>query len=644
MFSALHSVIQGTIKGKLILFILVSTICALLLALTGVLARDVLSFRRSLHDQVQAISQVLGNNSRAALAFNDDRAAQKVASSVDSMLNIVSVTLFRKDRTVLASYTRPGETNSEPPNFLDLNYAWNIDRFTFRHEIYLDGELIGFIQISAGLEELYQDLIGSLLIGISLLIVCSTVAIIVASLLQRIVSGPILDLAKTAHRISEEKDYQVRATKRSDDEIGYLVDTFNTMLDEIQAQNQELISARDRAKAADLAKSHFLANMSHEIRTPMNGVLGMTDLLLDTELTEEQRDFLETVQGCAHNLLEIINDILDFSKIEAGKFEIRPEQFQLRPFLKKLTSILSVRAKQKEISVYCKVDDSVPDSIVADSGRLGQVIINIVGNAIKFTPEGGQVYLKISVQSRESDEAVLLISCKDTGIGIPKDQQQEIFEAFTQIDPSTTREYGGTGLGLAICSKLVELMGGRIWLESEENKGSTFFFTTDCGIMESSIFHDARLNPRDNESSRLLDIAPIKLLAVDDNAVSLKLTQNLFGKRGHKVTVASSGAAALRLLETQSFDIVLLDCQMPIMDGFETARRIRALDQQSGRRTNIIALTAFAMTGDRERCIAAGMDDYVTKPLVVGELVRAIVKLLPRSLVHTEPTSDMKAS
>ncbi|MCB0332977.1 MAG: response regulator, partial [Bdellovibrionales bacterium] len=364
-------------------------------------------------------------------------------------------------------------------------------------------------------------------------------------------------------------------------------------------------------------------------RTPMNGVIGMTDLVLDTELTDEQRDCLETVQECAHNLLEIINDILDFSRIEAGRLEVTPRHFQLRSFLATLLSLLQVRADQKQITLHCSVADDIPDSLLADSGRIGQVITNLVGNALKFTPEGGSVFVEVVMKTRQEHEAVLEFSVRDTGVGILKEKQEQIFEAFQQADSSITREYGGTGLGLTISARLVRLMGGEIQVESDMGKGSTFSFTVDCGIMEETIAQDAHKRGGAGTTIGLGDLPTLHILVVDDNIVSQKLVKLLFSKQGHSIVAVSSGQEALRRLSMESYDLVLLDCQMPELDGFETCELLRRLDEERARHTPVIALTAFAMVSDRQRCLNAGMDGYVSKPVNVKLMLEEIIRVVP---------------
>jgi PAS domain S-box-containing protein len=408
--------------------------------------------------------------------------------------------------------------------------------------------------------------------------------------------------------------------------------------DAAEAANRELVEANrnleetgrlaremaDRAEALSAAKSDFLANMTHEVRTPLNGILGMTGLALETQLESDQREYLELVRSSAEALLSLVNDVLDFSKYEVGKLGLDRVEFSLRDLLREVLRPLALRASASGLVFESVIEDRVPDRLMGDPLRLSQILRNLAGNAVKFTNQG-RVSVHVQVDSLEGSRVTLGFSVADTGIGIPAEKHRLIFEPFTQADGSTTRKYGGTGLGLSICSGLVEMMGGRIWVESAPGQGSTFQFTLNLEL--SAPMQAGELaSPRSVEDGAKRQL---RILVAEDNSVNQHLATRLLEREGHSVSIAGSGQEALesferRQLEGNQFDLILMDVQMPGLDGLQATARIREAERPTGLRVPIVAMTAQAAEADRLRCLESGMDGYVTKPVNVPDLLRMI--------------------
>ncbi len=763
------------IRQKLYVIIMVTVCTALIVACGAVLIYNHLVLYRSMEDDLRMLAEILAYNTTAALTFDDPKAAQEILLGLRAKPSIEAAVIFSSNGRVFASYGR-GNTgaNYHIPNFRN-GATWSEGHRLMVVKPILAGQPIGAMYIESDMGEMHEQLNRSAQISLAILAAASLLSLALASRLQSVISEPIRHLAETARLVSIQKDYTSRAIKVADDELGQLTDQFNGMLAEIESRDEklmkhqdrlehevasrtaELVKARDKAEAASRAKSEFLANMSHEIRTPMNGVIGMAELATDLAVSEEQRDYLDTVRISGESLLKIINDILDFSKIEAGKFTLETCEFNTDEVLQEVMRMMAVPAHEKGLELLYENRIDLPEVVLGDPGRLRQVVVNLLGNAIRFTETGEVSLAVVDVQSAENGLTVHF-SVSDTGIGISKEWQDRIFAAFVQADGSHTRRFGGTGLGLSISSRLVGFMGGRMWVESEVGRGSAFHFTVNFGkpdpgrartpvseprslhdlavlvvddnatnrrILRETLLHwhmrpiladsgegaleimrhhalagdrfglilldaempgmdgftllreiqqDSRLSGppimmlssldlkclspefrtsghyvtkpvtrpallkailtvlrkdrepfREPRSPRLEKTArSLRVLLAEDNAVNQKVVVRLLEKQGHSVVLASNGREALAAFVREPFDLILMDVQMPEMNGYDTTKAIRGKESGTGEHIPIVALTAHALKGDREICLDAGMDDYLGKPVHLKELTAVL--------------------
>ena len=637
-----------SITHKMVIIMMFASTVSVLIASASLGVSEALNYRAGAAENVATLGDVVGTNSTAALLFEDAALAEQVLQSLAADEDITRALVFYPDATALASY--PGDLELGSETLAIEAMTWDaaesgtpVERIVGLQfidsvrPVYFDNELLGFIYVRSSLSAVVDTVQRIAIMAAITVLVTILVGWFLSTRLHPIISSPVLELSRLMKQVTSKQDYSVRAIQSSRDEIGSLMSGFNDMLEQISVRdlqladtNQKLkkairesLHAKRTAESASRAKSDFLARMSHEIRTPMNGVLGMTELLLSSNLEDRDRNFAKTIQQSGIALLDVINDILDFSKIEAGRLELEEHEFDLGDVLESVVDLLYNRAHAQGVELIADIDPETPLRVFGDGVRLRQVLVNLVGNAVKFTQDG-EIVLRLSTETIDGGKLNFRFEVQDSGIGIAADKVDLIFDSFAQADVSTTRRYGGTGLGLAISKQLVELMGGEIGVRSKQDIGSTFWISVPMPIV---------IEPQSDPLLTDISRQDLRALVVDDNATNCEIFEKQLAVWNIESTVANCVDDAVEVLQSHAergeyFDVILLDFFMPGKDGFALARTVRKRTDLGD--PSILMLSSAGSDYTKTEADKAGVDMHLTKPVRRSRLHKALCEVLQK--------------